>query len=244
MGNDAYIVGLSGGLDSTFLVYKLLEEGKNVFAFHLSLKHKAENRWEGELSATMLIEKWFKSRYNTFNMRYATFEFSSFGLGWDADSILLASQKMCYKMTRDRCGVFDRIFVARGVVTDDLSDFIIRRESYKGIGTTNLLWGSLIDSMRYKVKSEFIDKIDRKIKNILLDENISKKDIIDMIPEDLLDMVWVCRRQQKDGKQCYGVKCKSCKKHLEAINASNKYIHRDNKFRTSFNIIKNKGELL
>jgi len=212
MGKSVYLVPFSGGLDSTYLLYRSLKEGKIVYPFHISIKHKGEDRWKNELKSVNMISDWLQTYYNSFYIKYGSIDFSSFNVGYDTDQILLFSQKYCYSLCKRKD--INNIQLIAGAVRDDDSIFHQKRSSYGGVGLNFLLWNSLIDSMMFKADNENLKKINRCIVNPLFDEGLYKKDIIRLIPNELLDMIYVCRKGNNCGK------CNSCKKHKIALEES------------------------
>jgi len=211
--NDAYIIPFSGGLDSTYLLYRSLKEGKRVFPFHISIKHNAENRWREELNSVKCITKWLKQYYPKLVVKYMSMNFSSINVGYDTDQVLLFSQKYCYSLCKRKD--IKNIYLTAGAVMDDNTPFHKKRSSYNGIGLNVMLWNSLLDAMLFKVKIDNIKKIHRIPLNPLFDDGLYKKDIVKLIPTELLDMVYVCRHNNNCGK------CGSCKKHIKALEVLN-----------------------
>jgi hypothetical protein len=207
----AYIIPLSGGLDSTYMMYKMITEGKCVVPFHFYCNHKEEMKHEGQLIAVKRIYNWFKlNGYYNGIMRYAYMEYNQFGFGYDTDQLLMIAQKLCYDIGEG--SQYHKIILSHGVVPDDTVYTSIKRRIKNNIN--NNIWNALIDSMDVK-SPHIMRKISRKIYVPLLEEHIWKKDIVCLIPPELLDMVWVCRNGINDGKDQCGI-CGSCKKHNKA----------------------------
>lgn len=209
----AYIVPLSGGLDSTYLLYKLLQEGNDVFVMHVSLKKKGEYYWKQELKAFRKIVKWCKINCSgeIVDVRKSVINMMEFPFGYDTDGILLMAQKYCYRICKRFD--YDDVRVAFGAVGDD--DPYTEERYKKGYGVA--LWNALIDSMTGRTHYKRFKAINRKTFSPLYHPTkLYKKDIVNLIPKELLDMVWTCRHPNKQtGEPCE--RCGSCRKYINAL---------------------------
>jgi tRNA(Ile)-lysidine synthase TilS/MesJ len=132
MKNNAYLISLSGGLDSTYLLYKLLQENKHVFILHTILIKKDHQYFEQELHATKEIIKWCNKncKGKIVLTKYPVLDFREFPVFYDVDTVLLLGQKFC-RMIVNNFPQYDKIYFCLGAVGDDDPD-IARRRRIKG----------------------------------------------------------------------------------------------------------------
>jgi hypothetical protein len=188
------LIHLSGGMDSTFVLWDYLKHNpdKRILVHHVKLRHLAEDRLELEQAAVENIVAWLKIRGMTnFDYHESRFEY----------------------------GTLPRISVKDIQIVAFFTAIILRTKNFKGFRKLLLSWH----------KGEVDDvEINRgaRIKKVLEGlevENIprfvfpiaqkTRADMAKVMPADLLDLVWVCRKP-KDGKKC--LRCKICLEMIEA----------------------------
>lgn len=216
----AYIVPLSGGLDSTYLLYKLLKENPDYdfFVFHLNLIKGTENYHQQELYACRYIIKHLRSSFpGMINMyKEPTLDLRNMHCGLDTDGVLVVAQKILYTVVKRR--KYEDVKLGIGLVPDDGNYARFRNQWMDGEGMNNRIWQCLLDSMIKRVNKVWLNKVDRKIQYPLYWENITKKDCIERLPKNILEYVWVCRKP-KNGIPCR--ECGSCKTHMKALEEAN-----------------------
>jgi len=215
-----YVVPLSGGLDSTYLLYKLLQEKNDIFVLHISIKKNGEYYWEYEEKAVRNIIRWCRVHCkagNIIDFQYLSVDMKGFPYGYDVDTVCLYLQKYVRSITYTQ--PYTDIRIAFGAIGDD-DPHIYDRIS---LNLTENLWNSLVDSLKSVCKKENVDKINRKVFRPLYDPiKLYKHDIINLLPIDLLSYVWVCRTPNRVNNSFCG-RCDSCKQFYNALLLNEKY---------------------
>ena len=193
---------LSGGFDSTAGLVKLLTETKeDVWCHHVVLKNH-ERRNEAETQAVNSIVKYCRDNYRPF--KFSTSEFSyhdTYFPGWDVLTIgyiaTIAATALQNRVL-EAWGDYVDVEVVFGINKDDV-DFIAHRK----------------EKMESVFKSAFLDYETLGIPEPTISyivSDMTKRDIVEYIPEDLRKLVWSCRTPQKvdtDFVECGN--CVSCK---------------------------------
>jgi 7-cyano-7-deazaguanine synthase in queuosine biosynthesis len=188
------LIAFSGGLDSTFILWQHLIENPNskALVFHVELNTKREPRAERENMAVKEILKWFTE--NGLN----NFEY-------------IEGFKFDY-------GDFRRVTIKDIQIISMFKAIILKREKYNSITKIKFGWH------RGEVNSEEINKgfrvkkmfealeVNRKIEFLFPIEHLTRKDMVEKLPNDLLKLISSCR------KPILNKPCKKCKTCLEFIN--------------------------
>jgi len=190
------LIMLSGGLDSTYVLYKTLKETDDkVWVHHIVLKNSVENRWREELIASREIMKYCqKIRSFPYSESEWGFYFKKY-FAWDIEIIAFTAAQIVPNIATKEDSV---VLVTGRVKEDDAVRTSLRQTEY-----TQGLWEAAI--------KKFGGKIDKEIHRPLRDKY--KSELIAELPLDLLNMVWYCRNSDA-GRPCG--KCRSCKDMVEA----------------------------
>ena len=192
---DNCLIMLSGGLDSAALLYKLLKESKTqVWAHHIIIINK-ENRYNIELEACRAIFNYCK-KIRSFEYSESTwvFPFNKF-ICYDADIVAFTAAQIVPNLYKN-----EKIKVLTGRVQED--DTI--QSSVNLLKYTQKLFRSATKRIEHMVVPELLKPI----------RNLSKKDLINSIPKELLELTFSCRKPI-DNKPCNT--CKSCKHVKNAL---------------------------
>ena len=176
----------SGGLDSTGVFWKLVQEKKQIHVHHMNLINK-ENRCDAEKLAVQNICNYMK-KITEFTYSESTHNVPSIrgSFMWDSDMYNFIAGYIC--MMRS-----DIENVALGLTKTDLG-------SGSG-GVQNRI------NRGNKILNCFTD-----IKKIYPVSDMSKQQIFDMLPNDLRDLTWSCRTPiYIDGVPKMCNKCKTCR---------------------------------
>jgi tRNA(Ile)-lysidine synthase TilS/MesJ len=191
---ETVLVMLSGGLDSSYLLYYYLKETNyNIHAHHVILKSKSEPRWKNELKASNQVVDYCKK--NTRKFYYTTSV-------WDWGDVRSIVRDICLvsivagTIIKEVKG--DYIYLATGRVADDNNNESSRR----------LFESNLSSKLWYSISTEFATnkKIHSVIQRPLVE--MTKKSIIESAPNELINLTWSCRTP-RNGKPC-GV-CHACR---------------------------------
>ena len=196
----------SGGLDSTYLAWRLLSSNDDPDGIHIhyvSIRNDCEQIWKKEDVITDQIINYFKSCQ--FKFIYSKSKFEFFGqpsIGFDSDLILVVAQKLCMN------AYGNQIDVLFGWNPYDLTRPEIARRSENHV--TQNIWKALVESVGNK------DRINKELQFPLLDWNITKDIMIKEMPTELSDLTWSCR--QNINSPCG--QCHSCieRNHYEVSN--------------------------
>lgn len=214
---DIWMVPLSGGLDSTYMLWKMLQEGKHVVPFHVSFSKDADRSemWLFDFKAFVAITKLLKLDYPTFEeVNVMDIHHHYIGdVGRDTEGILLGAQKLAYSLLRAISPEEQvSIKLVEGVVTDDMEteEFRLRHED----AIDQSLWAALVNGMMHRINRRKVAKVDKTIYYPLLKDGVRKSDIINELPNELYRNVWWCRSPEGT-EPCN--KCLSCTVHAKAL---------------------------
>ena len=185
---------LSGGLDSSYLLYHYLKETDlHIHAHHVTLKSKSEPRWKKELKSSNNVVDYCRK-----NLRKFYYTTSVWGWGDITDIVRDICLVSIVAGTVIKGVKGDYIYLATGRVADD-NNYEDSRRLFES-NLSSKLWHSLA--------SEFAAgrKIHPIIQRPLVE--MTKKDLIEKAPKELIDLTWSCRNP-RNGKPC-GV-CHACR---------------------------------
>jgi len=188
----------SGGLDSTYLAWKFLTQNKKIHLHHISIRNDTLFPWEVQDKACKKIIPYFKER--GFNFEYSESVFEFFGLrsvGYDIDLQLVCAQKVAQNLRPYK------VDVCIGLTTHDINR---TPTAVQKIPQIQDIWRPLL--VRARVGG---DNINTSIQFPLVDDNITKPEMIKDMPKDLLDLTWSCRTPA-DNKPCGS--CHACRERL------------------------------
>lgn len=173
---------LSGGLDSTFLLFHLLKTTPfAVHAHHISLRTTNEPRWAQEDEATKNVIEWCRSEVRPFDTSASRFDFPFPNyVGRDSDLQLLVAAKIAPNLR-------GRVRVALGWQKDDF-DSQLFRDRYERKLTQNV-WTSL----RNSIDGTLGDHVDSELWFPLLEAGFDKAGMLGACPPELLALTWSCR---------------------------------------------------
>lgn len=194
-----YNVLWSGGVDSTFLVYDLLEKGHRVTTTYIGVKNNQE-KGHHELKQRKVMAEFFYEKYgHKFNYKETpniTIDISGVGhvklgqaIAWIGNSIITLREEHDY--------------MAIGYVKgDDAIEYLdIIRESFNSLKRLSY------------AKTEIVFPLVEK----------EKLDMFNALPIELKDNVFWCERGETDATNCY---CQPCKK-ARKLGIVNKYQYKD-----------------
>ncbi|MGD2045982.1 MAG: hypothetical protein PVJ80_16620 [Gemmatimonadota bacterium] len=169
----------SGGVDSTWLLHHYLSETDlRVHAHHISIRYPHQKRWRAEDPACEKIVDWCRNNLRGFEYSVSRFELDFHRIGWDSDLQLLVASKVALNLGPGP------ITLALGWCTDDLERPRVRERQERGI--TPRLWEALCESAGRPLLS-------RTIAMPIVEQGLSKKDLLDQLPDGLLELTWSCR---------------------------------------------------
>lgn len=171
----------SGGLDSTGVFWKLINEKKDIHVHHLYLSNR-ENRAEAESVAVKNIIDYMK-KIREFSYTESFHEYPSYNgnFMWDSDIYNFVAGTICLSAK-----TIKEVAIGR-----TKSDVGIEQRAGRGTKILNIL--------------------SPNVKKIYPVGDMKKKEIYDMLPEELRKLTWSCRTPiYKDGDIEKCQKCKTC----------------------------------
>jgi 7-cyano-7-deazaguanine synthase in queuosine biosynthesis len=184
MEKPTILIMFSGGLDSTGVFWKLINESETIHIHHMYLVNK-EGRARAENKAVKdIVEYMSKIRSFGFSESYHEYPCYNNNFIWDSDIFSFMAGSICL-------GVKAIKKVAIGTTASDLSPSLSKR-----IERANKIFNAFGTSA---------EKIYPMI-------GMKKKQIYEMLPKDLRQLTWSCREPVYDGDDIIRCgKCKTCK---------------------------------
>lgn len=198
MKRPTILINLSGGLDSTYTAYTLLKENpdKQFLFFHLILINQ-EKRHEAEIKAVQNVLKYFKENgLNNFEYIESTFDY----------------------------GDLSRVTIKDIQIVAMFNAIILKSPKWSKIDEIPLCWHkgevNLAGEKGQRVLTMFKTlEVERPIKLTFPIEHLTRRQMIDNMPKELLNFVTSCRNKDKDNNTC-GT-CSACeqykKEHLKPL---------------------------
>lgn len=160
---------------------------------HVSIRNDAEKMWKPQYTAIFDILQYFMEL--DLNFKYTQSEFHFFGwnqIGFDSDILLLTAQKVAQNFN-------GKVEILLGWNPADMMRPQIADRAKRSV--TSNIWKALVQSAPNRC-----DIAD--LQYPLIDWNITKEEMIQEMPKDLLELTWSCRRPD-NGNPCGH--CHACK---------------------------------
>jgi len=170
---------LSGGVDSTYLLYHYLRDTEHpVHAHHISMRYPHQQRWRVEDPACEKIVDWCRENLREFEYSTSRFDLDFHRIGWDSDLQLLVASKVALNLGPHP------IHVALGWCMDDLERARVRERREAGV--TQEIWRTLCRST---------DRLNLSPRLFfpLIESGLTKADIHGLMPGELGRLTWSCR---------------------------------------------------
>lgn len=177
------LINFSGGLDSTYCLWRLLERGRDVVSHHIVLE-TSQQRHEHESRAVAAVYGWLRDRGHTFEAIESGFRQGTIPKRQPDASIWLPLTGYVLRSYPD----------IRKVVVPRLADSFEGMEGLRRRGE------------RERPVADILAK--RRIEWVYPVANKTKGDIIEALPPDLRALTWWCRRPSGDGP-CHA--CLTCR---------------------------------
>lgn len=171
----------SGGLDSTGVLWKLINSKEQLLVHHLYLSNK-ENRAEAEAIAVKNIIDYMKEiREFSYTESYHEYPSYNGNFMWDSDIYNFVAGTICLSMK-----TLKEVAIGR-----TKSDIGIEQRAERGTKILNIL--------------------SPNVKKIYPVGEMTKKEIYDMLPEELRKLTWSCRTPSyKNNNIEMCGRCKTC----------------------------------
>lgn len=195
MNKTVTILMFSGGVDSTGALYKLLKEtDTHIVAHHVNFVNR-ENRHFVESHACNLIVSYLKSNVRDFEYNASTLVFPFIHIGWD----IINAMYIGGLVVKNYASNFEIIQLCVGDTKDDFGSYKWRTPIAQSVA----LIASLEDPRNPIQKTPSI------IQPVV---GMTKKQIIDYMPKELLQLTWSCRTpliENKDDEYIF-TECGNC----------------------------------
>ena len=174
---------LSGGMDSTYLAWKLLsEKTEGVHLHHISMR-TVNTRWIKEDECVNQIINYFKNKSYLFEYSQSIFQFEGhYRVGFDSDTLLLVGQKLAQNAIKAN----EKVDLILGWNPHDIERPDIAERMTRHV--TGNVWKALVESAWNR------EHINKELQFPLIEQNITKDIMFNEMPKELIDMTWSCRR--------------------------------------------------
>jgi 7-cyano-7-deazaguanine synthase in queuosine biosynthesis len=206
-GAATILLMLSGGIDSTYLLYDYLQATRHrIHAHHISIRYPHQQRWRAEDPASERVVAWFRRNLREFEYTTSRFDLDFHRIGWDSDLQLLVASKVALNLGAHR------IRLALGWCADDLERRPVRERLELGI--TAEIWRSLR-------RSTGRTNLDEAIAMPIIEQHLRKVDLISRLPRELFLLTWSCRSPSfLDGTPHPCGRCHACQSRLDHAGAT------------------------
>lgn len=188
------LINLSGGLDSTYVAYHTLKNmyPRKVLLYHIHLVN-AEKRSQSELKAVGGILNYFdKIGLKNYEYIHSAFNYGSLNKVTLKDIQIIAT----------------------------FNAALLKNPLYNNIIEIPLCWhkgevNSDINNRGFRVKKVFesLEVPYNRVKLTFPIENLTRKEMIDGLPIELVSKISSCRKRDINNKPCHV--CKTCKEYIE-----------------------------
>ncbi len=202
--NTQLILMFSGGLDSTYVLWELLSRTDlPVHCHHVELRVASEPRWEHEKGATANVYKYCTANCRKFSHGYSAYSWpvKTPYVGWDSDLILVEAQKVAGNFALVK-GI-EKVQVILGWCQDDLERDVVKERASRNV--TPNLWKALHAGLYAHQRKIVADTLSFP----LLEQKKYKKDLLPVMPPELAELAWTCRKPTKEGTPCH--QCHACR---------------------------------
>jgi len=201
---EAILIMLSGGIDSTYALFKYLRDTEfPIHVHHISMRVKEEPRYTLEDGACGRIAN-FCGGFRQFTYSESIYGFDLPYTGWDTDVQLLMGARVAANLEAER------VTLVLGINRDDME----RQEIKERVGRNVLptFWSAQIAS----IDPERRDRISPIIH--LPFKDVTKSQMIQELPSGLLALTWSCRtpREVDDEYRPCG-ECHACLAKIAAM---------------------------
>ena len=168
------ILMFSGGIDSTYMAWKLMTIGTDkLHLHHVSIRNDADLLWKKQDEAMKPIISYFRNLGFKFGYSESIFEFRGWiQVGFDSDLLLLIAQKVAQNFD-------EKVELLLGWNPTDMKRSSIADRATRHV--TDNIWKALIESARNR------QDIDRTLHFPLIENNVTKTEMIKEMPQELLD---------------------------------------------------------
>jgi 7-cyano-7-deazaguanine synthase in queuosine biosynthesis len=189
------IVMLSGGVDSVGTLYKLLTQTEDlIVAHHIDFINR-EGRYNVERQVVPSIVGYLQQKVRDFEYTASAFAIPYPYFGWDIINAMYIGGIVAKNYVKDGR-------IVRLCIGDNKDDFAPRQYNGKSLVAQMMGLISGLDDPRVEVQTPPV------IINPVV--NMTKKEIIEMLPPELYDMTWSCRTPTFSTDRTQASTCGEC----------------------------------
>ena len=178
--DKAILVMLSGGLDSTYVLYKYLTETDlPIFVHHISMRVRGEDRWKAEDTCIHHILDHCK-QYRSFSYTQTIYDFGLPYTGWDADIQVTVAARVAANLDAET------VVVTLGINADDYKRSEIVDRAERNVLTN--LWSAMLASIDEFRRVHIHPTLHLPFKDV------PKWKMLEEMPDELIAMTWSCRK--------------------------------------------------
>jgi len=187
MLNPDTLVMFSGGIDSTGMLWKLLNEKKALHVHHMNLRNEERRAFAEHKSVENILQ--LMSKNHEFNYSESTHQYPSYNnkFIWDSDIVSFIAGTICLSIPSIK-------FVAIGMTATDLSN---------------------PDLSNRIVRSNNVFKAFTEATKIYPVKNMTKLQIYNMLPVEIRNLTWSCRTPIYVNNFAY--RCNKCMTCIELM---------------------------
>ncbi len=175
-GSVATVLMFSGGIDSTGALYRLLTKTNNhIIAHHVNFINR-ENRYLVEKFTCDNIVNYLKVSTREFEYNESVFSFPFPHIGWD----IINAMYIGGLIVKNYSETFDNVQLCIGDTKDDFGAYKWKSPIAQSVA----LIASLEDPRQRIQKTPII------VQPVV---DLTKKEIIDLMPKELVEKTWSCR---------------------------------------------------
>lgn len=199
MASGPVLVNFSGGVDSVYAAYIALRNGNRVVLHHCVLKSKHSRHTQEKQAAKRCLDFFTRNRLGNFTYVESGFDYGTLGhMIYDVELIGFLTGTILRNPAHKNV---ERVIVS--VNSEDPT-------------------GRDINTPRRVRANRIAEEVaGRKIKWEYPFIHMTKRQVMEDMPPELLRSTWWCRRPQKNDMPCK--KCASCKSTLPVVKSLTKY---------------------
>ena len=198
---DYTVIMLSGGLDSTYLLFQQLRDTTSIIHIHHVQVRKCggtQNQWRAENYTIPKIIKWMKNNFPNKRIEFTTSRFEYFNQywpGWDTTYYTIIALEVAKSIYAQN--IYSNIKIALGIEKNITRDPLLGQRVNEYMEVFNAITSRMVN------KPQFIKPI----------VHLTKMDFIKDMPKELKNLTWSCRVPQKVGGEF--IPCGRCHSCLE-----------------------------
>jgi 7-cyano-7-deazaguanine synthase in queuosine biosynthesis len=207
------LLGFSGGLDSTYVLWYLLKHTNfKVHVHYIQMQYTttdtvgwiiAPHRWEAEDQAVKKIDKYFKEN------GYREYSFTT-GI-YNAPAPTIDIEVILFMLAQVAVNLMGKVVISTGRVTEDDERWASLGAYYPGSIARRIMRMSLKNNRNIMPIFKKCEIADVSMNTYCPAQNKNKVEIMKEMPKKLIELTWSCRNPNKNGTEYTPCgRCHSC----------------------------------